>query len=247
MFDILYRDEFLIAIHKPERWFVHKTNLDNTCGDIILNHLRDQIGQLIYPVHRLDRKTSGVLIFALDKATQKVTNSFFSDRRVNKKYLAIVRGHFPDSKLIEIPLINDQGKLQEASTYVRSIAQTTLTSHGQNCIHCRYSLVEAEPVTGRMHQIRKHLDKVRHPIIGDRPYGCNKQNRFFKETFGMDDLLLHAYSAELPHPCMPDLLLNIKSAPSKVFVKTAESLSLGEALNAYQAPTDLLNKQQLPY
>lgn len=233
MFDIIYRDEFLIAIHKPERWFVHKTSLDRSCGDIILNNLRDQLGQMVFPVHRLDRKTSGVLIFALDRTTQKVTNGFFSDRIVKKKYLAIVRGHFPDSKLIDIPLINDQGKIQEASTRVTSVAQTTLQSHGNHCQSCRYSLVEAEPVTGRMHQIRKHLDKVRHPIIGDRPYGCNKQNRFFKENFGMEDLLLHAYSAELPHPCISNRILVIKSAPSKVFTKTAEKLSLDKALYDY--------------
>ncbi len=234
MFDILYRDEFLIAIHKPERWFVHKTNLDRSCNNIILSHLRDQIGQMIFPVHRLDRKTSGVLLFALDKETQIVTNGFFSERMVTKKYLAIVRGHFPDSKLIEIPLINDKGKIQDASTYVTTIAQSLLNSHGDRCLSCRYSLVEAEPISGRMHQIRKHLDKVRHPIIGDRPYGCNKQNKFFKEAYSMEDLMLHAYSIELQHPCISDQKLLIKAPPSSVFLETAKNLSFEEALQDYQ-------------
>jgi tRNA pseudouridine65 synthase len=234
MLDILYHDKFLIAVNKPERWFVHKTNLDRSCNNIILSDLRDQIGQMIFPVHRLDRKTSGVLLFALDKETQKTTNRLFSERMVNKTYLAIVRGHFPDSKLIEIPLINDQGKTQDATTQITTIAQSLLNTHGDRCLSCKYSLVEAKPISGRMHQIRKHLDKVRHPIIGDRPYGCNKQNRFFKEAYNMQDLMLHAYSLEMQHPCISYQQLLIKAPPTNIFLETAKNLFFEEALQAYQ-------------
>jgi len=162
--------------------------------------LRDQLGQRVYPVHRLDRKTGGVLLFALNEPLNAAMQTLFMEGRVQKTYLAIVRGHTPDTLDIDYPLRRDDGVLQEAFTRLNTLWRTALPLPSGEHATSRYSLVELTPTTGRMHQLRKHMAHVFHPIIGDRPHGCNKQNRLFLETFGMNTLLLHARRLAFAHP-----------------------------------------------
>ncbi|HOY14611.1 MAG TPA: pseudouridine synthase [Saprospiraceae bacterium] len=200
IFEILYQDEQLIAINKPCGFFVHRTKLDNQASTLVLPNLRDQIGQRVYPVHRLDRKTSGVLLFALDQITQSQMNKKFAENEVSKTYQAIVRGHTAPDFEIDYAIINDKNKLQEALTYGKTMAHAEIPYCSWKHPSSRYSLVELYPQTGRQHQLRKHLSHIFHPIIGDRPHGCNKQNKFFLETFELNEMMLHATKLQFIHP-----------------------------------------------
>ena len=198
--DIIYRDEYLIAINKPHGLLVHKSKIAADASEFAIQILRDQIGQRVTPVHRLDRKTAGVLLFALTDDANKAMNALFELNNVHKKYLAIVRGYTPDDERIDYPLRKENGNLQEAITNYRTLERVEVpVAFGKHQTQ-RYSLVEVKPETGRMHQIRKHMDHIRHPIIGDRPHGCNKQNRLFKERWGMTTMLLHASELDFIHP-----------------------------------------------
>lgn len=166
--------------------------------------LRDQLGQRVYPVHRLDRKTGGVLLFALSEVMNATMQEQFMDGAITKSYLAIVRGYTPDEQEIDYPLRrndgNGPGPLQEAFTRLKTLRRTEVDVPLGRHRTSRYSLVELTPTTGRMHQLRKHMAHILHPIIGDRPHGCNKQNKLFLEQFGMNTMLLHARRVQFQHP-----------------------------------------------
>ncbi|MDF3078416.1 MAG: pseudouridylate synthase [Sphingobacteriaceae bacterium] len=200
MLEILYRDEQLIAINKPHGLLVHRSKIAADAGEFALQMLRDQIGQWVNPVHRLDRKTAGVLLFALNKDVEVAMHKLFAENLVTKKYLAIVRGHTPDEQTIDYPLRKENGTLQDAVTRFVTLKRAELNVPFGAHQTSRYSLVEANPQTGRMHQIRKHFSHILHPIIGDRPHGCNKQNRLFKENWQMTTMMLHASEVSFAHP-----------------------------------------------
>jgi len=209
---ILYQDDYLVAINKPNGLLVHRTYIAEQDAQFALQLLRDQIGQKVFPIHRLDRKTSGVLMFALDSETVKLVQQQFAsppgrkNQSVTKKYIAIVRGWFPDAVEVDYALTNDRGKTQEAITHFKLIEKTEVNVPFGKHETSRYSLIEAHPKTGRQHQIRKHLNHLRHPIIGDRPHGCNKQNRLFKERWQMNTMMLHAEMFTCEHPILNEKL-----------------------------------------
>ena len=200
LLEILYRDKHIAAINKPHGLLVHPTEIANDALEHAVQLLRNQIGQWVYPAHRIDRKTAGVLLFALDQETNSLMQQKFMKQEVNKVYHAIVRGYSPDEGIIDYPLKNDRGKLQEAVTVFRTLKRTEIHIPSGKFLTSRYSLVEVKPETGRMHQIRKHFAHIFHPIIGDRPYGCNKQNRLVLEKWGHREMLLHATSLTFNHP-----------------------------------------------
>lgn len=200
MLDIAYQDDSLIAINKPHGLLVHRSKIAADAEEFALQMVRDQIGQWVNPVHRLDRKTAGVLLFALNKNVEVAMHKMFAGNGVRKKYLAIVRGHTADSQDIDYPLRKENGVLQEAFTSFKTLQRVEVDVPLGNHPTSRYSLVEVTPQTGRMHQIRKHMSHIFHPIIGDRPHGCNKQNRLFKEKWEMTTMLLHASELSFPHP-----------------------------------------------
>ena len=224
--EIIYQDEHLVAVNKPHGLLVHRSGIAAQAEEFVLQKLRDQIKKRVYPIHRLDRKTSGVLLFSLDKESAKLVQEQFIRQNISKKYVAIVRGFFPEKITVDYPLTNDRNKTQEAVTLFRKIKNTELDIPFGKHSTSRYSLIEAFPKTGRQHQIRKHLNHLRHPIIGDRPHGCNKQNRLFKEKWNMITMLLHAYELRLQHPYEEkELVLN---APfSKEFERMMGVLGLG--------------------
>lgn len=200
MLEVIYRDEHLIAINKPHDLLVHRSPIAADVEEFAMQILRDQIGAKVYPAHRIDRKTGGVLLFALDKDIEKLMQQQFMNNQVHKKYLAIVRGHTPDSGEIDYPLRKENGTLQDAFTAYRTLQRAELPVPLGKHETSRYSLVEAEPTTGRMHQLRKHFAHIFHPIIGDRTHGCNKQNKLFKEKWEMTTMLLHASQLSFTHP-----------------------------------------------
>jgi tRNA pseudouridine65 synthase len=200
MLSVIYQDDYLIAINKPHDLLVHRSSIAADVQEFALQMLRDQIDRHVFPAHRLDRKTGGVLLFALDKTTEVAMQQQFAANEVSKSYLAVVRGHTPDSGEIDYPLRKENGTLQDAFTAYQTLARTELPVALGKHPTSRYSLVEAKPTTGRMHQLRKHFSHIFHPIIGDRTHGCNKQNKLFTETWTMNTMLLHAKSLSFDHP-----------------------------------------------
>ena len=197
---ILFEDEWLIAIHKPAGLLVHRTKLATDAKEFALQLLRDQIGQQVFPTHRLDRKTSGVLLFAKNEETNRLMQTQFMEQQVSKTYKAIVRGWTDDVGTIDYALTNESGKRQEAVTHYTTIERSEIDLPNGKFPTSRFSLLELKPETGRMHQLRKHLAHIFHPIIGDRPHGCNKQNKLFKEHFFMIEMMLHAENLRFKHP-----------------------------------------------
>jgi tRNA pseudouridine65 synthase len=200
MLPVLFRDDYLVAINKPHGLLVHRSPIAADAEEFALQLLRDQLNLKVNPVHRIDRKTAGILLFALNKQVEIAMQQQFAENKVHKKYLAIVRGHTPDAEQIDYPLKKENGTLQEAFTAYTTLKRAELKVPFGKHATSRYSLIEVEPLTGRMHQIRKHLSHVFHPIIGDRTHGCNKQNRLFKENWQMTTMLLHASQLEFTHP-----------------------------------------------
>ena len=200
MLEILFRDEHLVAINKPHGLLVHRSHIAMDVQEFALQLLRDQINHWVNPVHRIDRKTGGVLLFALNKEVEISMHQLFADNKVSKKYLAILRGHTPDQEEIDYALRKENGVLQEALTRYTTLNRAEIDVAFGSHPTSRYSLIEAIPETGRMHQLRKHFAHIHHPIIGDRPHGCNKQNRLFKETWEMTTMLLHASELNFIHP-----------------------------------------------
>lgn len=201
MLSILYQDEHMIAINKPHGLLVHRSPIATDATEFAIQQLRNQVGVHVFPVHRIDRKTGGILLFALHKQVEIHLQQQFAEHTVHKKYLAIVRGHTPDADTIDYPLMKEEnGVMQEAITSYTTLHRAEIDVPLGKHPTSRYSLVEAIPTTGRMHQIRKHFAHIYHPIIGDRPHGCNKQNKLFKETWQMDTMMLHAWKLSFTHP-----------------------------------------------
>ncbi|HEY9003821.1 MAG TPA: pseudouridine synthase [Mucilaginibacter sp.] len=227
MLEIIFRDDYLIVINKPHDLLVHRSNIAADAEVFALQLLRDQVGQKVYPVHRIDRKTGGVLLFAFDKAVEIEMQKQFADNLVSKKYLTILRGHSQDSAEIDYPLRKENGTLQEAFTAYYTLKRAELDVPFGKHPTSRYSLVEATPKTGRMHQLRKHFAHVFHPIIGDRTHGCNKQNKLFKEKWEMTTMLLHASQLRFNHPINGDLI-TIEASLQPEFIRMMELMGWGQ-------------------
>ena len=211
MLDILYQDDQLVAINKPSGLLVHRSLIDTREHEFALQLTRDQIGQRVYPVHRLDRPTSGVLLFALSSEIARSISEQFSERGVSKEYLALVRGYAEPEGHIDYPLKEQLDKISDAKAKADKEAQEAVTDY--RCLEqnelpfavgryptTRYSWVSLKPHTGRKHQLRRHMKHIFHPIVGDTTHGDGKQNTFVREQFDCQRLMLHAKSLELLHP-----------------------------------------------
>ena len=208
--DILYQDDYLVAINKPSGLLVHRSWLDTHATEFAVQKLRDQIGQHVYPVHRLDRPTSGVLLFVLDKDSARHLMQQFIDQTTEKSYLAVVRGHL-EQGILDYPLKYQYDKIadkkadmtkppQEAITEYHCLAQTEVPIAVGPYSTSRYSLMELVPKTGRKHQLRRHMKHLRHPIVGDTSHGDGKHNTMFRDNFDIHRLLLHAAYLSVIHP-----------------------------------------------
>lgn len=230
MLEILYRDEHLIAINKPSGLLVHKSFYSGEADAYAIQELRKQIGQKVYPVHRLDRKTSGVLLFTLDKETLKVMSEQFANRQVEKKYIAILRGWAKEEETIDYDLVNENEVKQNAVTFYRRLQISEIDLPFLKHQTSRYCLVEAIPETGRFHQLRKHFKHILHPILGCRKHGCNKQNKLWLNTFEINKMTLHSHQLIFNHP-FSGKKITVNATIDDGFKKVGDIL--GFDLNAY--------------
>ena len=200
--EILFEDEYLLVANKPSGILVHKTDIDFYSNSNMVTLLRKQLGKKVFPIHRLDKATSGVLIFAFDKLTAQLLCQIFAEREVKKEYLALVRGHTKAQGIIESPLkdlANPKAK-QSAFTEYELLKSYEHPFPVRPYASARYSLLRIMPKTGRQHQIRRHLKHIFHPIVGDTVYGDGKHNQHCRNHFKCTRLMLHAHSLSFVHP-----------------------------------------------
>lgn len=208
---ILYADDSIIAVNKPAGLLVHRSAIDRTETRFLVQMLRDQIGKRVYPVHRLDKPTSGVLVFALSSKIARALNESFSNRKVSKKYVAVVRGFLSVPGVIDYPLKEQLDRIADAQAQAHKAAQSAVTRYRPmqrvevdiptgRYATSRYSLVELCPETGRKHQLRRHMKHISHQIIGDTTHGDGKHNQTFRKHFNSYRLLLCATELEFDHP-----------------------------------------------
>lgn len=217
MMDIIYQDEWLVAVNKPSGWLVHRSWLDRHETRIAMQAVRDKLGQHVFTVHRLDKPTSGVLLMGLSSEVGRLLSQQFEQHQIQKCYHAVVRGWLEDEATLDYPLLEEQDKIadkfstqdklpQEAITHYRSLATVEMPVAVGRYSTARYSLVELTPQTGRKHQLRRHMSHLRHPIIGDSRHGDLRQNRGAVEHFGCQRLMLHASQLSLTHPITGEAL-----------------------------------------
>lgn len=224
-FTILFEDAHFIAIHKPDGILAHRTKISEDTV-FVLQLLRKQVGYRIYPVHRLDRATSGVLIFGKTKEAAAALSIPFRNQAVHKKYLAVVRGYVEEKGVIDYPLARSpKHDKQPAISHYKRLAQNELGFSVNRYPTSRYSLVLVEPQTGRHHQIRRHFAHYRHPVLNDRPHGDCKHNKYFREHLGVQRMLLHAWELGFRHPFTEEGLA-IQAPLGKNFLAALKILGL---------------------
>jgi tRNA pseudouridine65 synthase len=232
---ILYQDEHLVAVAKPTGMFVHRSDADRSAESVVVQTLRCQLAQNVYSVHRLDRATSGVLLLARSSSAAAACGLMFSERRIKKTYLALVRGYSSAEGTIDTSLISSRGREkpaghpwaepQHAFTSYRTLRQFEVPiALGQHST-TRSSLVEVQPETGRYHQIRRHFNYVSHPVIGDTSHGDGRHNRLYREHFGAQRLMLAAVRLEFEHP-MTGSVCDIRCPADNSFMTVTRQLEV---------------------
>ena len=234
--EVIYRDEYLIAINKPSGLLVHKSMIDRHEIYFAMKMLRDQIGAWVYPIHRLDKPTSGVLLFALDSHTAKLMSEQFKTHTIQKSYIAVVRGYIADEGLIDYALSVKLDKIadkdvnaapkeaQEAITAFKRLSKVEIPFAVGRYPQTRYSLVELKPKTGRKHQLRRHMKHLSHHILGDTKYGRGEHNKMIRAEFNCHRMLLHATSLEIIHP-YTQKKLSLNAGLDETFLNIFKSFS----------------------
>ena len=199
---ILYQDADYVVIDKPPGLLVHRTQLDTQATEFALQILRDQIGQAVFPCHRLDRPTCGILLFALNPEAHRFAQAQFAEQKAHKEYYAVVRGWTEDSGLIDYDLRSEHNpeKSHSAQTEYSCLKRSQIDLPVGRYPSARFSLLKLHPLTGRTHQLRRHLAHIRHPIVGDTRHGDSAQNKFLRQHCGLQRLLLRATQLQIEHP-----------------------------------------------
>ena len=229
---ILFEDDYFIAINKPQGMLVHRTRISEDTV-FVMQTLRDQIGAPVYTIHRLDRATSGVLVYGKSAEAAELLAAYFREKTIGKKYLAIVRGWTDDRGSIDYA-VRDQDKpgaeYLEAVSHYRTLGRSEVPhAIGYKYQTARFSLVEVEPETGRRHQIRKHFAHILHPVIGDKRHGDNKHNMYFWNTLLLPRMLLHASELTFKHPVSGETVV-LQAPVDELFVRALQMLVLEEYL-----------------
>jgi len=239
LLEIIYQDEYLVVINKPSNLLVHRSWIDKEETRFAMMMVRDQIGQYVYPIHRLDKPTSGVLVFALSKEMARSMSELIVKGGFKKEYLAVVRGYADEKGEIDYALKEVLDKMtdkkartdkapQVAVTLYEKLSQVELPFPVGRYATTRYSLLRLMPQTGRKHQLRRHMKHILHPIVGDTKYGRNEHNVFFREHFDCHRLLLHASKLSFIHPVLNKEIVLIAGL-DEVFEKVVSVLGRGSS------------------
>ncbi|WP_145518097.1 tRNA pseudouridine(65) synthase TruC [Yersinia mollaretii] len=218
MLEIIYQDEYIVAVNKLAGWLVHRSWLDSNETVFVMQTVRDQIGQHVYTVHRLDRPTSGVLLMALSSDVARALSLQLEQHQMQKTYHAVVRGYVLEGGTVDYEMTEELDKIadkfsrpdkapQPSVTHYQPLAQVEVPVAIGRYDTARFSLVELKPETGRKHQLRRHMAHIRHPIIGDSTHGDLRQNRGVAQHFDCSRLMLHASHLALNHPVTGEALL----------------------------------------
>lgn len=246
---ILYLDDHLVVVNKPAGLLVHRSTVDRHETEFALQTVRDLLGCRVYPVHRLDKPTSGALLFALSSETARRMTTMFAAGSVSKVYVAVVRGLMPEHGLIDYPLVERHDVMTDRLARTKKPAQRAITEYRRlgttelaNCVGRyptgRYSLLRVMPKTGRRHQIRRHMKHESHPIIGDTTYGDGKHNRFFRKHFNCHRLMLAANGMNFLHPYTGEAV-TIAAPLDDEFQQTVSAMGWYEVLqDAHSAGLD---------
>lgn len=227
---IIFEDDNFIAINKPSGLLVHRSPVDKRETEFAIQTLRNQIGQYVYPAHRLDKPTSGILLFAKSPEALSAINEQFENHKVSKEYQAIVRGFPPTPVTIDHPVKTRKDKHdkqnndpKDAVTHLTTLATCTINAKIERYDTSRFALVKLKPVTGRRHQLRYHMKHISHPIIGDTSYGKGPQNRYFQENYQCHRLLLAATQLSFYHPYREEQII-LNEPPSEDFQAVIKQL-----------------------
>lgn len=207
--DLNYEDEYVIAVNKPNNVLVHHAKHSRNVSDelSLLQIIENQLNYKVYPIHRLDRKTSGIILLAKQKKFVSEFQALFTENSIQKTYYGIVRGFSPETKTIDSPVKGRDAKIhKEALTNLKTLNNITLEIPVKPYDTSRYSLVELSPKTGRMHQLRVHMNKISHPLLGDPKYGDKNHNLMFEMQFNCSKLFLHAGKLKFQHPFSKEAL-----------------------------------------
>ncbi|WP_320243935.1 pseudouridine synthase [Tenacibaculum sp. 1B UA] len=201
--DVLYEDDYILCVSKPNNVVVHHAHHSRNVADedSLLQLIQQQFDQKMYPVHRLDRKTSGIILLAKETEFVAKFQELFTKNKIQKTYYGVVRGHAPKTKIIDSPVKGrDANVYKNAETHLFTVENVIIDIPVKPYDTSRYSLVKLLPKTGRLHQLRIHMNKISHPLIGDPKYGDKNHNTMFIDNFTCENLFLHAHSLEFTHP-----------------------------------------------
>jgi tRNA pseudouridine65 synthase len=223
--EIIYQNANLVVVNKPPGMLVHRSRIA-TDTRFLLQTLRNQLGRMVFPAHRLDRPTSGLMVLALTQSAVSRLGLAFQGGEVEKGYLAVVRGWVHAGAVIDYPLKKEGvGEEQEAISHYEPLGHIEFPWPVAGFATARYSLLRITPKTGRWHQIRRHMAHIRHPVVGDTGHGDGKHNRLFREHLHLHRLMLHASSLSFPEPESGELL-SFSLKPDESFIQLFPEISV---------------------
>ena len=201
--EIIYQDSYCLLVTKPNNVLVHHAHHSRNKIDekSLVQLIEDQLGSRYFPIHRLDRKTSGIILLASKKEYVSTFQALFTNKEIKKVYYGVVRGYSQENRIIDSPVKGrDALVYKEAETHLKRLDKIELNIPVKPYDSSRYSLVELTPTTGRMHQLRIHMNKLSTPLINDAKYGDKNHDTMYGEQFGWTNLFLHAGSLAFTRP-----------------------------------------------
>jgi tRNA pseudouridine65 synthase len=218
---VVVQDKNYIAVHKPSGFVTYADSPGQKGAKEILEK---QIGKKLFPVHRIDKDTCGILVFALSDMVARELTALFHSRVVKKQYLCVVHGQTAEKGVIDTPLEKHKEKGSEpAVTEFTRLGAIEVEWEGEKR---SYSLVRCEMKTGRYHQIRRHMKSIGHPLCGDPEYGNGWDNREFEKRFGVTRTLLSAVAVNFPDRAKQQMV-RLKTSPDQDFVKVCKEFGWG--------------------
>jgi tRNA pseudouridine65 synthase len=215
--EIIYQDSYCLLVTKPNNVLVHHAHHSRNKIDekSLVQLIEDQLGSRYFPIHRLDRKTSGIILLASKKEYVSTFQVLFTNKEIKKIYYGVVRGYSQENRIIDSPVKGrDALVYKEAETHLKRLDKIELNIPVKPYDSSRYSLVELTPTTGRMHQLRIHMNKLSTPLINDAKYGDKNHDTMYREQFGWTNLFLHAGSLAFTHPFSNQELVLKSSFPN---------------------------------